>query len=339
MLRIGLVGCGTHGHWAVVPAIQETAKDCCLAAACDLREENLAWVRDRYPEVQTFADYRRMFAEAELDAAYIATLSDTHFEPTVAALQAGLHVVCEKPMADTLDKCRTMIDEAAKAGRLLAIVFENRYHPYNRQVREWIAAGHLGRVEAIHFQDFWDGHKNKGPLALRRARFIDRTGALDCGIHQLDLMRYFLGGEWQEIHALGTWFGEPLANAPHLCIQARLTTGAIATMNSSLAYGAYIEPKPRSHVMTVVGDKGVINYCSDGERDTELKLVSETLTEVFPHESVGHNLAIGWLLDEFAQVVEGKIPRPPELATGHDGLMAQIIVEETLAQARRLRDT
>ena len=54
---------------------------------------------------------------------------------------------------------------------------------------------------------------------------------------------------------------------------------------------------------------------------------------------MGHNLAIGWLLDEFAQVVEGKISRPPELATGHDGLMAQIIVEETLAQARRLRDT
>jgi predicted dehydrogenase len=72
----------------------------------------------------------------------------------------------------------------------------NRYHPYNRTIRQWIRDGHLGEVEAVHWHLLWDAHTSFGKLATRRARAAERTGSLDCGIHQLDLTRYFFGGAW-----------------------------------------------------------------------------------------------------------------------------------------------
>ena len=333
MLRIGLVGCGTHAKWSVMPAIQKTSKHCCLRAVCDLNADNLQSVVD--PEVAKFTDFTAMLRETELDAVYICTMCDAHYEPALRALQAGLHVICEKPMADTIEKCKTMIQTAKEADRLLAVVFENRYHPYNRKIHEWISAGHLGTVGAIHFHDLWDGHKNFGELSARRARAIERSGSLDCGIHQLDLARYFAGGgDWQDVSALGSWFGEELRNPPHISLLGRLAGGILVTLNSSYAYGAYI-PKHRAHsrLMTLVGDKGVINFSTDDEKGTDLKLISADLTDTFAVAGVPHELAIGWLLDDFAAVVRGEKPMPPELATGHDGLMAQVAVQEALTQA------
>ena len=336
MLKIGLIGYGTHAKWAVEPAIQETSKRCELTAICDVSEENLSGTPS--PGIATFTDYREMLAKADIDAVYVCTLSDSHFEPAVAAFEAGLHVLCEKPMADRVDKCHRMIAAAEKADRTLAIVFENRYHPYNRKVREWVIGGHLGKIEAIHYQDLWDGHKSFGDLAERRGRAIERTGSLDCGIHQLDLVRYFLGGEWQEVSAAGVWFGEEFTNPPHISLMARLTPAVLVTLNSSYSYGAYIaEHKPHSSVMTIVGSTGVVNFSSDFEKSTDLRIVSEKLSETFPHESVPHSQAIGWLADDFADVVEGRIASTPELATGRDGLMAQIVVDKALKQAREGR--
>lgn len=336
MLRIGLLGCGTHAQWAVVPAIQKTSEKCCLRAVCDLNEDNLGSVVD--PDVAKFTDFNTMIRETELDAVYICTLSDAHCEPAVRALQAGVHVICEKPMADSIEKCQTMIQEAKKADRLLVIVFENRYHPYNRKIHKWISSGHLGKVEAVHFHDLWDGHKNFGKLAARRARAIEQTGSLDCGIHQLDLARYFVGGDWQDVSALGSWFGEELRNPPHISLLGRLTNGALVTMNSSYAYGAYIaEHRPHSRMMTIVGNKGIINFSTDYEKSTDLKLISEGLTETCVVETVPHSLAIGWLLDDFAAVVQEGKPFPAELPTGRDGLMAQVVVEDALHQARARR--
>jgi predicted dehydrogenase len=332
MLRIGLVGVGQHARWAVIPAIRETSKAWVLVAACDISEQNFDILRD--VDVPIFTDYERMYREVELDAVYVATLVDAHFEPAVSAFRRGLYVVCEKPLADDVEKCRAMVAEAEQARKELVVVFETRYHPHNRKVKAWIDEGHLGVVEAIHFQHFWDGHKASGHLAPRRARAIEGTGSLDCGIHQLDLARYFVGGEWNEVSAIGTWFGEELSNPPHVGMMGRLSSKVMVTLNCSFAYGAYIEPRPRSHVVTVVGTKGVISFCDDEDETSAVKLVAADLSDSVAFESVPHSLAIGWLLDDFAEVLRGRKPKSPELATGHDGLMAQIAVEEALKQCR-----
>lgn len=219
MLSFGLIGCGKHAEWAVIPALRNTG-GCRLAAAADLSPERLALAGEG---VAGYTDYREMLAKERLDAVYVATSQEAHCEPVLAAIAAGCHVVCEKPMGMDADECRQMNAAAESAGKVLAIDFENRYIPGYRQAREWIAAGHLGAVGAIHIDHLWDGHKIWGQIGQRRKGFLQRIGCLDCGIHMLDMARFVSGGgEWQETRALGAWFGEEVPFPPHIAVLARL---------------------------------------------------------------------------------------------------------------------
>ena len=339
-IRIGLVGYGRHGQWAVVPAMRK-ATGVRLVAVADLSLENLLLLPD--PDVSTYTDYRRMLKQERLDAVYVATRVESHAEVVLAALRAGLHVVTEKPMGTSVGECRRMIAAANKAGRLLGVDFESRFIPGFRQIRAWIDEGRIGHVGAIHMDHFWDGHKVTGALAERRRRFCDSSGCLDCGIHKLDLARYFNGGgNWHDIQAYGAWFGEKVRYAPHIAIMARLDTGTLVTVNASFAFTAYIPQRIKSSnydTLSIVGSKGVIvlHQSPDGER--HLQLVSDSLTKVVPFVPHGHTSVITLLLNDFAKSVRTGKPLPVEIATGHDGLMAQMAVDEANRLAVKAGDS
>lgn len=330
MLRIGLVGCGTHANWAVVPAIKGAAPRAELVAVADTNAQNLEKINAG--NAKRFADHRQMLAAGGLDAVYVATLADTHAAIACDALAAGLHVICEKPMATSAEDCRRMVQAAAKAKRILAVNFETRYHAEILQVRQWIDQGLLGKVEAIHIQDFWDGHKVWGEIGARRKRLTDLAGALDCGIHKADWARYWCGGSWRNITALGRWFGEEVRYAPHIAVQGELDSGPLVTLNASFSYGAYIEPRAYSHVTTVVGSRGVVNHFEDRIAKSELRLTSADLTTSLEVTGTGHADVMTKLVRDLADAAEGK-PLPREMAQGEDGLAAQIFVEEANRQA------
>jgi predicted dehydrogenase len=337
MLHFGLVGYGTHARWAVQKAINEGSKHGRIVAVAEILPENLAQLAD--PTIAKYGNHREMLAREKLDAVYVATGPEAHAVPTIDALEAGLHVLCEKPMAANAADCARMVAAAKKANKLLVIDFENRLIPHRRKVKEWIAAGYLGQVRAIHWQQMWDGHKVFGPIGARRARLTNASGSLDCSIHELDMARYFVGGgEWREIQAMGMWFGEKLDKSPHISLLAQLSSGVMVTLNSSFAYTAYIKPTAYSDMLTVVGDKGVISYMDDQNGQGEVKLVSEALQESIPFAHVSHVDAIGWVVDEFADVIEGRAALSDKLATGEDGWMAQLITDEANRQciARRI---
>ena len=335
MLRIGLVGVGTHATWAVVPAIRDTEGRCTLLAAADTNAENLARIEDS--SVARFDDHRRMLAEAELDAVYIATLSDTHAEIAVDALRTGLHVICEKPMANTAGDCERMVGAARDADRVLAVDFETRYDLGNMAARRWITDGRLGRVEAVHIQHFWDGHKAFGALADRRHRLAAMAGALDCGIHKADLVRYWCGGRWREVRSLGRWFGEDLTPPPHVAALAELDNGVLVNLTASFSYTAYIEPRAESDVLTIVGTDGIISEMYEQREQRTLRLVSKSGEETLTADQLTAPKPIAQLLRDVADAAEGRQPLPPEAATGEDGWQAQVFVEQANAEAAAKR--
>jgi predicted dehydrogenase len=339
-IRLGLVGYGRHSQWAVVPAIR-AVRGIDFAAVADLSPDNLVMLPD--PRVSTYLDFRRMIARERLDAVYVATPVEAHAEVVLTALRAGLHVITEKPMAATVAECRRMIAAAARAGRLLVVDFEMRYTPGIRQIRTWIAEGRLGRLGAVHIDHFWDGHKTTGPLAERRRRFCDSSGCLDCGIHRLDLPRYFNGGgSWRDIHATGSWFGEAVRHPTHIAIQARLDTGVLVTVNASFAFTASIPqrlPGANYEALAILGDRGVIVLHQAPDGSCQLQIVSESLSRVVPFERHDHTSAITLLLDDFANAVRTGKPLPPEAATGADGLQAQFIADEANRLAAAAGDT
>lgn len=334
MIRFGLVGCGTHAKWAVVPALLSTPSRIALAAVCDVSAENLASITA--PGVARFSDHRTMLAEGNIDAVYIATLANTHAAIAIDALNAGKHVICEKPMATSEADCRAMVEAAEKHNRILAVNFETRYEAKARQIRAWIDEGRLGRISAIHIQHFWDGHKAYGALAARRFRLADLAGALDCGIHQADQTRYFCGGQWGSITARGRWFGETLSNPPHISVIAELDNGILTTLSASFAYGAYMQPKAYSDVHTIVGSDGVINSFGDYLRPLTMQLHSQTLTTSVDFSHIEHSAPMAELTRDFADAIEGK-PLSPRMATGVDGWQAQVYVERANRDANTHR--
>ena len=125
-MKYALVGIGQHSKWAVIPALTNAEK-CTLVAACDLNQENLDTIEDK--SVTCYTDYKTMLEAGGFDVVYIATLEDLHKDMVVAALEAGYHVLCEKPLGMCAAECEEMLAASKKAGKELAVGFENRYHP------------------------------------------------------------------------------------------------------------------------------------------------------------------------------------------------------------------
>ena len=335
-LKFGLIGLGQHGRNAVAPAFEDPQACAELCAVCDVSPAALdAFTR---PVQAKYSDHRQMLANYALDAVYVAAGMDRHCALVLDCLAAGKHVVVEKPMASTLPDCRRMIDTARHAGRVLAVNFETRYSEQNDILRRWIAGGHFGRIEALHFANMWDGHKTFGPIRERRARLMALAGALDCGIHTLDQARFLLGGTWNRVEALGAWLGKPSEPPPHIGILAQLSTGVMVTLNASLAWAANIEPRPMVNTLEIAGTQGVALCRSTPDfRRMTLQLCSATLCQEMTLDSAGHTSDIALLLNDFHKTVEGGGKASGSLASGEDGYWAQFATEQANQSARRNR--
>lgn len=339
-MRIGLIGFGTHGRESVLPGITKYSKRSRLVAVADRNMKQAAMLAP----LPRFTSVTSMLDAVELDTVYVATGVETHHELVMAALRAGKHVVCEKPLASTVEECHEMVDAAIEAGRQLFVTFETRYHPPNRKLRSWLDAGHLGVLEAIHLQHMWDGHKAFGPKAERRARLMANVGAFDCGVHKLDLIRYFGGGNWKSVRALGAWFGESMKYPPHVAVLGELDNGVVATLNASMAYASQIEPRPMLETTVLVGREGVVSVAVD-EPDPEqfyhstatLKLHSRHHQESVAFSHPSHSQVIGEMLDDVARTVIDGEPALPALASGEDGLQSLWAVEQAHADILKVR--
>jgi predicted dehydrogenase len=210
-----------------------------------------------------------------------------------------------------------------------------------QQIRRWIVDGRLGCIEAVHLTNMWDGHKNTGELAERRGRLMKMAGGLDCGIHKLDLARYFAGGaRWRTIKALGAWYGEAFTFPPHIAVLGRLENGVLVTVNASLGYASQIKPRPMNDSMTIVGDKGIVSVNNDSDSLEELlaaknpvRLITDAGVEKIEQVKSTHIKMIGQFADRVSDVVIGGQPAPLELATGDDGVQAQWATETANQQA------
>jgi predicted dehydrogenase len=144
VLRLGLLGLGYWGpHYARLAA--ELA-DTRLIVACDLSHDAIELVRTRYPGVRTTRDPADVIHADDVDAVIVSTPTSTHFSLTLAALESGKHVLCEKPLAMTARECDELIAAAEKADRVLSVGHTFIFNPGIRMMRELIADGEVGRI-------------------------------------------------------------------------------------------------------------------------------------------------------------------------------------------------
>ncbi len=144
MKRIGVIG---YGYWGpnLVRNFME-AEDSSVSVVCDLSRDRLELVEGRYPSVTLTQDANALFLSPNVDAVAIATPVSTHLDLAMQALTAGKHVLVEKPLAETVEQCQRLIDEAEKRQLLIMVDHTFPYTGAVRKVKELIGEGLIGEV-------------------------------------------------------------------------------------------------------------------------------------------------------------------------------------------------
>ena len=191
-LRIGFIGAGgiAHLHARHLKKIEQVE----LVAAADTNATNLGKFTEAFPGVKPFSDSRDLLKSlrGELDAVCVCTPNGLHAENTVAAFDAGLHVMVEKPMAMTARQCQQMIDAGKKAGRHLVVGFQFRFDPRTELIRKQIAEGHFGKILYVRCQALRRrGIPNWGVFG--RKELQGGGPMIDIGVHVLEMAHFAIG--------------------------------------------------------------------------------------------------------------------------------------------------
>lgn len=200
--RIGLIGCGniSRRHRA---AIRAHADVIILVAACDVDDTRARAVADETPGCRAYTDWRRMFSEAPLDGVIICLPHVEHAPAALAAIDAGRHVLVEKPMACTVAEGQQMVEAAARAGVVLMAAQHQRFEPTYRAVRRIITSGAIGDVYAVRF-DCMQNLRAYGPPGhwLYDGAVAGGGVVISLAVHRLDLLRFVLDDEVVRVQAI-----------------------------------------------------------------------------------------------------------------------------------------
>ena len=192
-LKWGIIGCGVIAPWHADSVVATAHAD--LHAVCDIDLEKGQAFAERYGGVAFYEDYRQMLKEAGLDVVSICTPSGLHAEMTIAAAQAGVHVLCEKPMAITVPQMDAMMEAVAEAGTKLEVIFQRRTYPTTQIVREAVQSGLLGQLTlADAYLKYYRSPAYYMSADWRATWALDGGGALmNQGVHGIDVLVWIMG--------------------------------------------------------------------------------------------------------------------------------------------------
>ena len=188
----GIIGCGmiSDFHSAAIADIKNGK----LVAVSSRKAENSQRLVDRY-SIQAYSDYNEMLNRDDIDIVCVCTPSGAHMEPAVAAAEAGKHVIIEKPLEITLERCDDIIESCEKANVRLCAIFNSRFSDASQLVKDTVSSGRLGQltlgdayVKWYRSQDYYDSGDWRGTMEL------DGGGALmNQSIHAIDFLQYVMG--------------------------------------------------------------------------------------------------------------------------------------------------
>jgi predicted dehydrogenase len=188
-LRVALLGSGWIMDYHARAVIEHPGAE--LVAASSWREPSLARLAERHGIGRTTTDWRELAADPDVDAAVIGTPNALHAPQAVAFLEAGKHVLVEKPMARNLEEADAMLAAVVRSGARLMVAHCWRFHPDVLALRARVAAGELGEVVKTRG---YGVHAGWGPSGWFTDPELAGGGALvDMGVHAIDTTRFLLG--------------------------------------------------------------------------------------------------------------------------------------------------
>lgn len=189
-VRVGLVGAGAIAQIVHLPLLKEIP-GARVEALCDVHDHKARALADRLEIPHVFRSLDELLDSDTVDAVVICTPNDLHAEQAIAALQAGKHVLVERPLALSAQSARSVVDAAEAADRTLVVAYNNRFRPDTRGVKSFVTAGELGDIFTIH--GTWFNRKVRLKRKTWRHRRESGGGAfMDLGVQVLDLCLWML---------------------------------------------------------------------------------------------------------------------------------------------------
>ncbi|MEL4862293.1 Gfo/Idh/MocA family oxidoreductase [Pseudoflavonifractor phocaeensis] len=267
MFNIGIIGCGKIAQVRHIPeyAAHPQAK---LWGYYDLNQDRAKELAEQYGG-KVYPSWRDLLADPEIDAVSVCAANNAHAEITIAALEAGKHVLCEKPMATTLAECEAMVAAAKKSGKYLMIGHNQRLAKAHARARKLVEEGAIGDIVTFRTTFGHGGPETWSVDPGKATWFFDKKkaamGAMaDLGIHKTDLIQFLTGQKVVETTAVVTTLdkkgpdGQLIGVDDNAVCIYRMSGGAVGTMTASWTYyGA------EDNSTILYGTKGIMRIYDD----------------------------------------------------------------------------
>ena len=225
--RVALVGTGIRGStlWGK-NLVENYADGVTFVGLCDINPGRLETVRDYMGvDCPTYTDFAEMMRETQPEWVIVTTMDSTHDQFIIAAMEAGAHVITEKPMTTDAAKCQAILDTQAQTGREVLVTFNYRHTPHNTAIKQLLHDERVGTVTSVDFH--WYLNVYHGASYFRRWHaYVENSGSLwvHKATHHFDLLNWWVGATPVEVTAYGAldhygkngpFRGESCRTCPH----------------------------------------------------------------------------------------------------------------------------
>lgn len=350
-LRVGVIGCGA-GKFHVEGYAAEPRVD--LVALAGMDTERCHEIANQYSIPHVYQDFTELLAHPHIDAVSIAVPNHLHLPITVAAFEAGKHVLVEKPLARNVDEGQAMLDAAKRAGKILSISFNRRSRHDMRLLRKEVERGRFGRI--YHAKAFWmrrSGIPGLGSWFTNK----DQAGGgplIDLGVHILDMSLWLLGNPRVERVSAATyaelgpagkgqWQGGRFTIAPNARYEVEDFATALlriengVTLQLDASWAAFTRHTDEFGVSLMGSHGGAEIHAKDYAQVGTLKLFGDidgvpTVTEPLLQTTHGHGLIIRQFVDS---IVDGA-PVNPSAEEGLDRVRLIEAIYESAAKGQEI---
>jgi predicted dehydrogenase len=333
-VRVGVVGCGVVADYGHIPAIHRL-EEARLVGFADPSEERRRAQADKYG-LPCFESFEQMLGAIEMDAVSIPTQPDIKLDMIRLATANGLHAFCEKPLSDSVEDAEEIVRLSDEAGLFVGMAFVYRGQLVVQRMMELLHEGAIGKLRVVRTMNLWDYHGLRDEIDRpgRRRRALRNLGTLDCGVHHYDLVRYMSGGNFAEVHSVGTIIDAENTLPDHIMTNAVMDNGVIVSLEESAVWGYTAAERPRYlHAYTLLGENGLMRASAGGvaHGNSELYIVSG---EKQWTEELSSDKAWDETYRQFFQTILGRDVPNRFVADAHDALANMKVAREVIAQCR-----
>ncbi|MBE7052671.1 MAG: Gfo/Idh/MocA family oxidoreductase [Ruminococcaceae bacterium] len=263
-LKLGIIGCGSIATWHA-KAIK-MSKNGILAGVADAKKENAKRFSENNENVKYFDSIDEMLKSDEIDAVTICTPSGFHASVALEAINAGKHVLIEKPLAITNEDCQKVIKAAKEKGVCAGVISQHRFIEAIQELKGFVSGGKLGKLitadllmKYYRSQEYYDSSAWRGTWAL------DGGALMNQGIHGVDLLLYIMGPVKRVFGCINTLTHDIEAEDTSVAT-VEFQNGALAVIQSTTSiYKGF----PRS--LTISGTKGTVTVKADNISRCEIE--------------------------------------------------------------------